>query len=60
MRLTNPQERRDPMTKKGFLELRRAARLGGAEFLQRILGVEAKVYFGDEDLDEPIDPQTID
>ena len=48
------------MTKKGFLELRRAARLGGAEFLQRILEVGAKVYFGDEDLDGPIDPQNID
>ena len=54
------RDNRVPMTKKGFLELRRAARLGGAEILQRILEVRAKVYFGDEDLDEPIDPQTID
>ena len=51
---------RVPMTKKDFLQLQRAVRLGGTEFVQRILQVGAKVYCDEEDLDEPIDPQTID
>ena len=51
---------RVPMTKKDFLQLQRAVRLGGTEFVQRILQVGAKVYIDDEELDEPIDPLTID
>ncbi len=59
---TTPIVRDDrvPMTRDGFRELENAVRLGGTEFLQRILEIGRTSYFREEDLDEPIDPETID
>jgi uncharacterized protein (DUF1778 family) len=54
------RDNRVPMTKNDFLQLQRAVRLGGTEFLQRILEIGRTSHFQEEDLDEPIDPQTID
>jgi len=51
---------RNPIRGKDFFELRRAIHLGGTEFLKRVLEHGATHDFADEDLDEPIDPQTID
>ena len=51
---------RVPMTKNDFRELENAVRLGGTEFLQRILEIGRTTYYQEEDLDEPIDPQAID
>ena len=54
---------RVPMTLADFQELRRAVRLGGAEFLQRVLEIGAARFFDDKkvlEIPEPVDPGNVD